>query len=262
MRIAVAQFCPQFRDVAANIARIQDVIRTTDAHVIVLPELATTGYVFRTRDDLRAYAEPLDGPSMQTLQRAANETGRMVVCGFAEDDNGKLFNSAAIITPGTDPVVYRKTHLFYKERLCFDEGNTGFFVVDVPGVDCKLGVMICYDWRFPEAARTLALRGADVIACPSNLVTNIWRIAMPVRAMENKVYLAVANRTGMESLDGDVVHFNGDSVIYGYNGAVIQTANTVDDAVLIAEIEPTATRDKSFNDVNNLFADRRPGYYA
>lgn len=262
MRLAVAQFRPAFMDVSVNVDHIVRVIHATDADVIVMPELATSGYFFLSRAEAQRVAEPLDGPSISAIREAAEATGRVVVCGLPEADGDRLFNSAAIIVPGMPTRVYRKTHLFYKERQCFDAGDTGFFVVDLPHLDCRLGTMICYDWRFPEAARTLALRGADVIACPSNLVTNIWRMAMPVRALENKVYLAVANRTGTETNGGEEVIFNGDSVIYGYNGSVMASANGLDDAVLTAEVDPAATRSKSFNVVNDIFADRRPEHYA
>jgi predicted amidohydrolase len=121
--------------------------------------------------------------------------------------------------------------------------------------------MICYDWRFPESARTLALKGADVIVCPSNLVTHVWRMAMPVRAFENKVYLAVANRTGAEHNAGEDVSFNGQTAIYSYTGTVLVDASATDDAVVIAEIDPSETRSKSFNSINDIMKDRREEWY-
>ena len=121
--------------------------------------------------------------------------------------------------------------------------------------------MICYDWRFPEAARTLALRGADVIVCPSNLVTTVSHISMPSRALENKVYLAVANRTGAETRDDEELYFNGASAIYSYNGQQMAVADAQSDDTLIVDIDPVATRKKSFNAINDIFADRRPEMY-
>jgi predicted amidohydrolase len=158
--------------------------------------------------------------------------------------------------------VYRKSHLFAREKHCFDPGDTGFFVVHVPERDLRIGMMICYDWRFPEAARTLALKGADLIVAPSNLVTHIWRAVMPARAVENKVYLAVANRCGPDVNNGEELSFNGQSAIYSYNGDVLASANATEPAVIIAEIEPERTRTKSFNEWNDIFADRRPDLYA
>lgn len=262
MRLGVVQFRPAYRDLEANTAFIVNSIATTDADVIVFPELATSGYFFVTRNEVRGCAEPIDGPYVSQIIHAAQTHGKVVVCGFAERDGEQLFNSALIAGPNVTTRVYRKTHLFYKETLCFDQGNTGFFVVYLPHLDCTLGVMICYDWRFPESARTLALQGADVIACPSNLVTHVWRMAMPVRALENNVYLAVANRDGTEHNGNDEVSFNGQSVIYSYNGNVITSASAEGSATLVAEVDPVKTRDKRFNEFNDIFDDRRPNLYS
>ena len=126
--------------------------------------------------------------------------------------------------------------------------------------------MICNDWRYPEAARSLALLGADLIACPCNLVTDVWRIGMPARALENKVYLAVTNRCGTEIRvleDGSAqsLTFTGGSVLYNYTGEVIEQASKTGDKVFTLEIDPLLTRDKYFNAFNDLLKDRRPGLY-
>ncbi len=261
MRVAAVQFCPTFRDVEANLDRIEQWIAEIDADLIVFPELATSGYFFQDPDDARRFASEADGSQVQRILHAAEAAGRLIVCGFIERDGDALYNSAVIGGKGLAPRIYRKTHLFYKEKNVFTQGNTGFFVVDLPGLDCRLGTMICYDWRFPESARTLALKGADLIVCPSNLVTHIWRSVMPVRAIENKTYLVVANRTGTETTNGEEVGFNGQSAIYGYNGQPLASADPAEDVVLIAEIHPAKTRDKSFNALNDIFADRRPDMY-
>ena len=156
-------------------------------------------------------------------------------------------------------VLYRKTHLFYKERFVFEEGNTGFPVIEYNGL--KLGTMICYDWRFPEAARTLALKGADLIVCPSNLVTGVWQNVMSSRALENKVYIAVSNKIGIESGENDMLTFNGESAIYSYDGSYLAKASKDKEEVITAEIYPAETRDKSFNEINDIFNDRRPEFY-
>lgn len=273
MRIACSQFAPVLGDLTANTNRIVSQIASIDADVIVFPELATSGYFHIGTDEVSRIAEPLDGLHVQRIISAAIKAGKVVVCGFAELAGdivspaqagvyGTFFNSAFIAGKGLDkPHVYRKTHLFYKETLGFSPGNTGFFVTYLPHLDCHLGTMICYDWRFPESARTLALKGADVIVCPSNLVTHVWRMAMPVRAFENKVYLAVANRTGAEHNAGEDVHFNGQTAIYSYTGTVLVDASATDDAVVIAEIDPSETRSKSFNSINDIMKDRREEWY-
>ena len=261
MRVAAVQFTPAFRDVEANLRRIERWIQEVDADLIVFPELATSGYFFQEASDARAYASAADGPHIQRILHAAEGADRLVVCGFLEQDGEDLYNSAVIGGSELRPQVYRKTHLFYKEKNVFQPGDTGFFVLDLPGMDCRLGTMICYDWRFPESARALALKGADLIVCPSNLVTHIWRSVMPVRAIENKTYLVVANRTGTEETNGEEVTFNGQSAIYGYNGKPLASADATEETVLIADIEPEKTRDKSFNALNDIFADRRPDLY-
>ena len=269
MKLGVAQFTPVFRDVDANVTRILDIIRNTDADIIVFPELATCGYFFHTADEVGPYTLDRDDAQLVVIENVAKESGRVVVCGFAERGATTLYNSAILAGPDINTTVYRKTHLFYRENNVFEPGDTGFFVVHIGHLGCNLGMMICYDWRFPESARTLALKGADVIAVPSNLVTHVWRKAMPVRALENKVFLAVANRAGTETNNSESVTFNGDSVIYDYNGDVLASANAYTesdlnehhDAVLIAEIDPTATRTKTINSFNDIITDRRPHYY-
>lgn len=260
--VAVVQFQPAFKDVATNLAFILDTIARTTADVIIFPELCTTGYLFFTRDEAHAFCEPADGPTCSAIHDASERAGRIVVFGFAERDGAHQYNSSMLCIPGQHPLVYRKTHLFAREKHCFDPGDTGFFVVHVPERDLRIGMMICYDWRFPEAARTLALKGADLIVAPSNLVTHIWRAVMPARAVENKVYLAVANRCGADVNHGEELSFNGQSAIYSFNGDVLASANATDPAVLIAEIDPVRTRTKSFNEWNDIFADRRPEHYA
>jgi 5-aminopentanamidase len=261
MIVAAAQFCPTFKNVDANIASIITAISTTQADVIVFPELSTSGYFFLSTEEALPFSDEVGGERIARIIDSAKHARKVVVCGFCERDGNTLYNSALVCGHDIATTVYRKTHLFYREADVFTPGNTGFFVVDIPHLDCKLGTMICYDWRFPEAARTLALKGADLIACPSNLITHIWRMAMPVRALENKVYLAVANRAGIETNNNETVSFNGESVIYGYNGSVLASAHASTDAIIAAEIVPSETRNKQFNAVNDLFKDRRPDYY-
>jgi predicted amidohydrolase len=261
MRIACIQFAPVFGDLDANTQTITRAIRSAEADVVVVPELATSGYFFSSREQARSAAEPVHGDHITSIIQAAHDAGSVTVCGFAEADGTQVFNSAVIAGPEIKTQVYRKTHLFYKERYCFDEGNTGFFCTPLPHLDCMLGTMICYDWRFPESARSLALQGADLVVCPSNLVTHLWRMAMPVRALENKVFLAVANRIGAEHNANEEVAFNGLSAIYGTNGETLAETGPTETSIITADIDPAAARIKSFNSINDIFADRRPETY-
>ena len=262
MKLSVVQFCPEFGNKAANLEKIIKYANDIESDIIVFPELCTTGYFFQSKEEVLQFAETLDGETISSMQEIATSLDKILVVGFAELDGGETFNSAAVImSEKSQTRVYRKTHLFYKERFCFAEGNTGYFVVEDKKRNVKIGTMICYDWRFPEAARSLGLLGADVIVCPSNLVTKIWPAVMPARAIENKVYIAIANRYGKEVADGEEVEFNGQSGIWRYNGEVMEQAKKIGDEVLTVEIEPEKTRNKSFNEYNDIFGDRRPEYY-
>lgn len=263
MTVAVVQFCPELGRKAGNLARIERLVAGTAADLYVLPELCTTGYFFTSRREAAAVAEPADGPTWETLRRLAATTGATLVAGFAEAAGDRLFNSCLVALPGGPaPAVYRKTHLFYREKECFDPGDTGFFTVRDPARDVTIGPMICYDWRFPEAARALTLAGAELIVCPANLVTEAWRPVMPARAIENKVFLALANRTGMESRDGEELLFKGGSAVWGWDGRPLAQAGLSEEAVLVAQIDPAETRDKSFNPRNDVLRDRRPEHYG
>jgi len=249
-----------------NLDQVATLFKNVQTDIIVLPELCTTGYSFINAGEAMAAAEGPEGKSVAFFKQLANRHNALVVAGFAERSGDKVYNSAIIAIPGGKEPVYRKSHLFYREKLCFSGGDSGFFVVEHPLKDCKVGVMICNDWRYPEAARSLALLGADIIACPSNLVSNIWGAVMPARAIENKVFLAVANRCGTETRildDGSTqsLTFNGRSALYNFNGEIMEQAGIAEDRVITLEIDPLLTRDKSFNQFNDLLTDRRPDLY-
>jgi predicted amidohydrolase len=235
-----------------------------EADLLVIPELASTGYFFTSAEELRNLAErPENGHFCGWVRSLAAERSMVVVAGFAEiGDDGLLYNSAITALPDGSWSIYRKTHLFYKEHLVFAPGDSGFGVVEWNGV--RIGTMICYDWRFPEATRTLALRGADIIAHPSDLVAakHLWGPTMRTRALENKVVIVTANRSGVEEHDGERLEFSGESQITAMNGKVLAEAGVADEVVIVAEVDPLATRNKSFNAFNDILADRRPDMYA
>jgi len=266
VKLSVVQFSPVWGDKQYNLQSIMALLKGLDTDIIVLPELCTTGYSFLSKEEALNEAEDLTGGSIGFFRELADQSQAMVIAGFAEREGDQTYNSALIALPGGLVKVYRKSHLFFKEKLCFETGNSGFFVVEHPLKDCRVGVMVCNDWRFPEAARSLALVGADVIACPSNLVSELWGIVMPARALENKVYLAVANRCGTEKRTEDdgseqTLIFNGGSAVYDFNGKPLVQAGKEEDEILTVSIDPDLTRDKSFNAFNDLFNDRRPDLY-
>ena len=260
--LAIVQFKPVYSDLESNIKFISNTIKSDNSDLIVFPELATSGYFFTEKQGLNENSLRSDGELMSNFQNFATEFNKVIVFGFIEKDKNSFYNSAIILMPDkNESSVYRKSHLFYKERYVFDEGNTGFFNIYWKEKDVNIGTMICYDWRFPESARTLALKGADIIICPSNLVTGVWKEAMRTRALENKVYVAVANRIGTESLNNEELEFNGESAIISYNGKSLVSAGPDNEIIIKATIHPEKTRDKSFNSINNIFKDRRPELY-
>lgn len=262
LSLSVVQLYPILGDKAKNLELIHNYIKTIDSDIIVFPELATSGYYFQSRQESEKYADEFHGDVMNSFAEEAEKLSKVIVIGFPEKSGDKIFNSAAVLFPDKKlNKVYRKTHLFFKEVNCFDPGDSGYFVIDYKEKDVKIGTMICYDWRFPEAARTLALLGADLIVCPANLITNAWHGVMPTRAFENKVYLAVANRIGTETRNNEEVFFKGESALYDYEGQILAKAGIYDETVISSVINPEQTRDKSFNEYNDIFKDRRSQYY-
>lgn len=263
IRLATLQFTPVHGDRRANIEAIGRLLDPVVADVIILPELCTSGYFFLSKEELAPLAEEPGGEATMFFSAMAVAKQAIIVAGMPESAGGRLFNSVFVFMPnGKAPVIYRKSHLFYKEQLVFEQGDTGFPVIRDERLDLSIGIMLCYDWRFPEVSRVLALEGADLIACPSNLVTDAWRKVMPARAIENKVFMAVANRAGSESKGGEVLDFRGYSAVYDPFGDPVVQAEPTGDMVLLSEIDPLICRDKRFNEVNDIFRDRRPELYG
>lgn len=263
MKVAVVQFNPVFKKLDANLEYLKEKSETVNADLICFPEMSTSGYFFLSKEEIMPFAVDFRSSIIRTFQEISTQKNRIIIFGFPERKGNKIYNSSAIIFPNTDfSCVYRKTHLFYKEKLVFEPGDTGYFVVKYQPMDLNLGVLICYDWRFPEASRSLGLLGADLIACPSNLVTKVWTLAIPTRALENKVYFLVSNRIGIEINDNEKIEFNGKSGIWDYNGELLTLASPYNEQVLICEIEPCNTRNKKINDYNDIFLDRRPDKYT
>jgi len=260
MKIGFVQFHPAFGEVRRNLATIERLVSGARADLLVLPELCTTGYCFASKAEARGLAEPSGGPTVTFLKKLSKKCGVTLVAGLAESHRGKVHNSAFLIKPDGNVGTYRKTHLFLNEKKWFSPGDTGFRVFPVGRV--RVGLMICFDWIFPEAARTLALRGAQVICHPANLVMPHCPASMPVRALENRVFTVTANRTGRERRGGADLRFIGQSVICGPDRRVLARAGAEEECVRAAEIDPGRALDKRITPLNDLFRDRRPELYG
>jgi predicted amidohydrolase len=258
IRAAVVQTSPVFGDVAGNLSRALRLV-PEDCDLAVLPELFATGYQFVSRDEARELAEdPRDGPVTAALREFATSRATTLVAGLAEREGDRVFNSAILVRDDGSWEIYRKTHLFWDESLVFTPGDRGFPVF--PACGTTLGVMICYDWVYPEAARTLALRGATVICHPSNLVLPYCPDAMLTRSLENRVYTITANRVGSEARTEQQLTFIGRSQIVSPAAERLATCGCEEEAAAVAEID-TASTTKELTPRNHLWRDRRPELY-
>ena len=266
VRAAYLQFAPEYLDVDGNLQTVESLLRGVDADLIVLPELFTSGYFFHSKEHLGRVAEPIpEGKSIDALRSWAGALDATLVAGLAERDGPHFYNSAVVVRPEGEVETYRKVHLFYEETTLFQPGDLGFRVFDVEtrsGTPYQLGVMVCFDWYFPEAARTLALNGADIIAHPSNLVLPHCPESMPIRARENHVFTITANRYGREEKDDESLAFIGMSEVCDPTGTILQRAGESEDAVDVVEFDPHDARDRRINAYNDVLGDRRPDTYA
>ncbi len=260
-KIALVQFKPQRNDIQVNLNKIQKLLKGTTADLVVLPELSNTGYLYEKPVNIVPYAEANDGSGvfLNGLIGLAVETKGVIVAGYAEVDRGTLFNSAVAVFSNGVIDNYRKIHLYADEKSLFQPGDSGFRVFEVQGV--KIGMMICFDWIFPESARTLALAGAQIIAHPANLVMPYCQNAMITRSIENKVFTITANRIGDEQLKDKKLTFTGDSQITNPTGHILYLAPRNKETVHVMTIDPDQALDKNISPRNDLFADRKPGLY-
>ncbi len=257
MRVGFVQTDPVFGEVTDNVKAALKEIKALGAELVVLPELFSTGYQFCSKAEAIALAEEIPaGPTTEALVHAASASGTIIVAGILEKCGKKLFNSSVLVSPEGFVSLYRKAHLFWREKNIFTPGDTPFEVFDVGGV--KLAMMICFDWYFPEVARTLALKGAEIICHPSNLVLPHCPSAMITRCLENKVYAITANRAGSEHRrKGEPLSFIGQSQIVSPDGEVLYRATSEGTDAALLEIRPSLARNKAPTRLNDIFKDRR-----
>jgi predicted amidohydrolase len=260
MRVGYFQFDPQFGEVKRNLDHVCQRLGTVECDLIVLPELFTTGYQFVSVEEVWTLAEEVPGPATARLTELAQARRLHVVAGLAERAGEHIYNSAILVGPHGVVGVYRKSHLFFEETLWFSPGDTGFPVFDIG--QARVGLMVCFDWFYPESARTLALKGADIIAHPSNLVLPHCPDAMVTRCVENHVFAVTCNRIGCEERGGKPrLSYIGKSEVVTPDGAILRRAAPDREELAIVEIAPAEAREKKINPYNDLLADRRPSLY-
>ena len=269
VRVACHQLAPVVGDLDGNRARALaaiDAAAAARAQVVVLPEMVSSGWVFRDADEARALAEPATGPTLTGWAERARAHDLVVAGGFAEaGEDGRLYNSAALVDPSGVRAVYRKVHLWDREQLIFTPGRERPPVLDTP--HGRIGLIVCYDLEFPEWVRAVALQGAELLCVPTN-----WpREARPagerpmevlramVAASTNRMAVAACDRCGTER----GVEWVAGSVIAGPDGWLLAGPPPVaEPALLLADLDLAASRDKAIGPHNDVLADRRPALYG
>ncbi|MFI5303338.1 MAG: nitrilase-related carbon-nitrogen hydrolase [Nitrospiria bacterium] len=261
LKIGFIQTQPQFGEKKANVDLAIESLSSADADLIVLPELFNSGYQFASKSEVAALAEEVpSGYTTRRLIKVAREKKMHIVAGIPERKGRHFYNSAVLVGPSGFIDVYRKIHLFYEEKLWFSAGNKQLKVYDIG--KARIGMMICFDWLFPEVTHILALNGAEIICHPSNLVLPHCPQAMITRCLENRVFAITANRVGFEERDGkERLTFIGLSQVVSPKGEVLHRASGEKPGIQMVEINPMESRKKSINRYNHLFDDRRPEFY-
>ncbi len=265
MRVGVFQFAPAFGNVERNIEKVSRALsRAPKCDLLVLPELFNTGYVFTRRSEVKQLAEPVpSGKTTRALIALAEKHRFYIVGGIAERAGDRIYNSSVLVGPRGHLGTYRKLHLFYREKLWFEPGNRAPEVYRVgAGRDgARVGMMVCFDWVFPEVTRSLALAGADIIAHPSDLVLPYCFDAMRTRSLENRVFTATCDRTGRESRGGISLTFRGMSQVTGPKGEILVRLSAKEERLAVVRINPREARRKRLTPMNDLFRDRHPKLY-
>ena len=264
-RVVCQQFAPRIADLPANHERsVRAVAEAVDAgaDIVVLPELVTSGYVFESSDEAAAVAITPGHAVFADWAAEAARGSAVVVGGFCEQgDDGRLYNSAAVVDGSGVLGVYRKTHLWDREKLFFQPGAEPPRVFDTPAG--RIGVLVCYDLEFPELTRLLALAGAELIAVPTN-----WplvhrpdgerppevQIAMAA-ARVNRVFIACCDRMGTERGQ----EWTAGTSLIDESGWVI--ANQTEEGPAQAEFDLALARDKRLTEFGDALGDRRPELY-
>ncbi len=261
MKIGIYQNEPEFGEIQTNVEKTIHAISGVEADLIVLPELFNTGYQFISRAEMALLSEEVPGGNTcRAMTKLARDMGCFFVFGIAEKDNQQYFNSAAVVGPDGFIGKYRKTHLFFEEKDFFSPGDSGLLSFDIGSI--KIGIMICFDWWFPESARVLALKGAHIICHPANLVLSQGQAAMITRSLENGVFTMTANRVGKESRGGkNTLTFTGMSQVVDPSGNILFRLGSLETGVVLTDIDPLEASSKAITSRNDRFEDRRPEFY-
>jgi beta-ureidopropionase len=258
IKLGLAQLEPQVGDSEKNLRKISIALNDSekdDVDILVIPELSNSGYVFETKDEAYSLGEIIPDGKLSKILCEWSSSGRFVTAGICEISDSSLYNSAVTFNDGKYLWTYRKVHLFDNEPNWFSAGDSEPPVLKYK--QYQLGIMICFDWSFPEMARILALKGAQVILHPSNLVLHYCQNAMITRSIENRVFTATANRVGEER----GIKFSGASQITNPEGELLLQMTNSEVGVKWVDINPNEANNKMITKHNNVLQDRRPEIY-
>ena len=260
MKIGFLQLKPQFGRVRENVRTAKSMLSGLTDATVVLPELFNTGYLFRNMDEVKNLAESaVSGYTVSEMKKIAKKQRLNLAFGIAEAKSRKYYNSGIFISSKGKVETYQKVHLFDREKLFFVPGQSTFKTYPVEGA--RIGMMVCFDWIYPEVTRVLALQGAQIICHPSNLVLPWCQEAMKTRSIENRVFTITANRIGVEKRGNVSLSFSGKSQIVSPTGDVLASAGERSETLKVAEIDIADANDKMVTPNNHLFQDRRPTLY-
>ena len=243
-------------DNSQDLREVLELASSRKVDVLVLPELANSGYVFNSNDEADSLAELIPEGEFSKLLIEWSREGGLVVAGICEKTSDGLYNSAGVFAEGKHIATYRKIHLFDRENEWFNAGT-----VEPPVIEYQeqlYGIMVCFDWAFPETSRILALNGAQVILHPANLVLPYCQNAMKTRSIENRVFTATANRIGNER----GIVFSGESQVTNPKGEVLLKLGSKEIDVACVEIEPSDADKKMITKRNHILSDRKPELYS
>ena len=258
IKAGFVQFHPVLGDIQKNIFLLEPYLnKLNDVDLIVLPELASTGYNFDNREQAYRCAETVSNSKfLNYIASVTRKNNQYIVAGFNELLDDKLFNSAVLVGPKGLIGKYQKIHLFMHEKSIFEPGlcKLPVFKTDI-GV---IGIQICFDYLFSESWRVLAMKGAQIVCHPSNLLTENAHKCIPGLALSNRIYIITSNRIGTEK----ELTFNGKSCIVSPSGDVLVKATEIEETAIAIDFEPEESNNKMVTSLNHAFDDRRPDQYA
>jgi predicted amidohydrolase len=249
---------PRVNDIDGNLERMQSLLDSAlkqEVDVLVLPECSNSGYGFKSQKELVSLSEEIPTGVFSKKLKNWSKKGGMVCAGLSENTSEGVYDSAAIFAKGEHMATYRKIHLFDKEKKWFIPGTEEPPVVEYNGY--RFGVIICFDWAFPELARIVALKGAQVLFHPSNLLLSYCHRAMITRSIENRIFTATSSRVGEER----GYRFIGGSQVTDPRGHVLLRMDYEEEAVAWVDIVPSAA-DSKIIEGNDIFKDRKPELYG